>query len=106
MNFIQNIKIASYSTYKLLENLLDWSRLQTGKINPTPEMIDLSLLTLENISVLKSMADNKRIKLYSSIQYNTMAFADANMVRTILRNLMSNAIKFTRPGGEVNISST
>ncbi|HEX7410554.1 MAG TPA: PAS domain-containing sensor histidine kinase [Bacteroidales bacterium] len=106
MNFIQNIKIASDSTYKLLENLLDWSRLQTGKINPTPEMIDLSLLTLENISVLKSMADNKRIKLYSSIQYNTRAFADANMVRTILRNLMSNAIKFTRPGGEVNISST
>ena len=105
-NFIQNIKIASDSTYKLLENLLDWSRLQTGKINPTPEMIDLSLLSMENISVLKSMADNKRIKLYSSIQYNTTAFADANMVRTILRNLVSNAIKFTRSGGEVNISAT
>lgn len=106
MSFIQNIKTASDSTYKLLENLLDWSRLQTGKINPAPEMIDLSLLTMENISVLKSMSDNKRIKLYSSIKYNTRAYADANMVRTILRNLMSNAIKFTRTGGEVNISAT
>jgi PAS domain S-box-containing protein len=101
--FIHNIKIASDSTFKLLENLLDWSRLQTGKINPTPEMIDLSLLTMENISVLKSMADSKKIKLFSSIQYNTRAFADPNMVRTVLRNLVSNAIKFTYPGGDVRI---
>jgi PAS domain S-box-containing protein len=104
-NFIRNIKIASDSTYKLLENLLDWSRLQTGKINPKPELIDLSLLTLENISVLKSMADNKQIRLYSSIQFDTKVFADANMVRTILRNLISNAIKFTRIGGEVEINA-
>jgi PAS domain S-box-containing protein len=101
--FIHNIKIASDSTFKLLENLLDWSRLQTGKINPVPEMIDLSLLTVENISVLKSMADSKHIKLYSSIQYNTRVYADANMVRTVIRNLVSNAIKFTPPGGEVRI---
>lgn len=105
-NFIQNIKIASDSTYKLLENLLDWSRLQTGKINPAPEMINLSLITLENISVLKSMADNKQINLRSSLPNNTMVFADANMVRTILRNLISNAIKFTHNGGEVTISAT
>jgi PAS domain S-box-containing protein len=101
--FIHNIKTASDSTFKLLENLLDWSRLQTGKINPVPEMIDLSLLTMENISVLKSMADNKNIKLFSSIQYNTRAYADSNMVRTVLRNLISNAIKFTPRGGEVRI---
>jgi PAS domain S-box-containing protein len=104
--FIHNIKIASDSTFKLLENLLDWSRLQTGKINPIPEIIDLSLLTLENISVLKSMADSKKIKLFSSIQYNTRAYADANMVKTVLRNLVSNAIKFTHPGGEVKIQAT
>jgi PAS domain S-box-containing protein len=103
--FIHNIKIASDSTFKLLENLLDWSRLQTGKINPIPEMIDLSLLTLENISVLKSMADSKKIKLFSSIQYNTRAYADTNMVKTVLRNLVSNAIKFTHPGGEVKIQA-
>jgi len=101
--FIHNIKIASDSTFKLLENLLDWSRLQTGKIHPSPEMIDLSLLSMENISVLKSMADSKKIKLFSSIQYNTKAYADTNMVRTVLRNLVSNAIKFTRTGGEVKI---
>ncbi len=105
-NFIQNIKIASDSTYKLLENLLDWSRLQSGKINPAPEMINLSLIALENISVLKSMADKKQINLNTSIPNNTMVFADANMVRTILRNLISNAIKFTHSGGEVTISAT
>jgi PAS domain S-box-containing protein len=103
--FIHNIKNAADSTFKLLENLLDWSRLQTGKINPVPEMIDLSLLTLENISVLKSMADNKQIKLNSSIEFNTRAYADANMVHTVLRNLVSNAIKFTPPGGEVKITA-
>jgi PAS domain S-box-containing protein len=103
--FIHAIKVASDSTYKLLENLLDWSRLQTGKINPVPEIIDLSLLTMENISVMKSMADSKKIRLLSSVQYNTRAYADANMVRTIIRNLVSNAIKFTLPGGEVKITA-
>ncbi len=103
-SFIKNICDASESTFKLLQNLLEWSRTQTGTFEYIPEVIDLSIITNENISVLKSSADNKKIKIKSSIPYNSIAYADENMAKAIIRNLISNAIKFTNEGGNVDIS--
>lgn len=105
MHFIQGIFQSSEQGYKLLENLLDWSRMQTGKINWTPSEIDLCTYAFENISLLKTGAENKNISLYSDISKDTIIYADANMVTMIIRNLVSNAIKFTHEGGEVKISS-
>lgn len=103
--FIKNIWDAAESTYKLLENLLHWSRAQTGNISYKPEHVDLSIVANENITVLKPHAEGKRIKLSSNIGYTTEVFADTNMIHTVIRNLVSNAVKFTKKGGSVTISS-
>jgi len=103
--FIKNICEASESTFKLLQNLLEWSRTQTGNIDYNPEIIDISVLVNENITVLKSSANNKGIKVHSTVPYNTIAFADENMIKAVIRNLLSNAIKFTKPEGKIEITS-
>ncbi len=104
-SFIKNICDASENTFKLLQNLLEWSRTQTGTFEYVPEIIDLSIIASENISVLNSNADSKKIEIKSTIPYNTIAFADENMTKTIIRNLISNAIKFTNTNGKVTISA-
>ena len=104
-SFIKNICDASENTFKLLQNLLEWSRTQTGTFEYVPEIIDLSIIANENISVLNSNAGSKSIELESTIPYNTIAFADENMTKTIIRNLISNAIKFTNTNGKVTIAA-
>lgn len=103
--FITNIYNASESSYKLLENLLEWARLQTGKMEYRPEKIDLSNITDEITGLLDSAATAKKIKLTTSIPINTLIYADENMVKTTVRNIVSNAIKFTNTDGEITISS-
>ncbi|MCD4683257.1 MAG: tetratricopeptide repeat protein [Bacteroidales bacterium] len=103
-NFIKNICEASENTFKLLQNLLEWSRTQTGNIEYNPVLIDISVLVKENISELKSAATNKKLKIFSKIHSPTNVFADENMVKVVVRNLLSNAIKFTKPGGKVEFT--
>ncbi len=91
------------SARSLLENLLDWSRSQTGKINFSPEPLNLNSITLEVVELNAQNAVQKRIKIKSFIEQNTMVFADKNMLKTILRNLISNSIKFTNNGGEISL---
>ena len=104
--FIKNICEASEGTFKLLQNLLEWSRTQTGNIEFNPVNVYLNPLIKENISVIKSVADNKNIKISTTIPPRTKVFADENMIKTVIRNLLSNAIKFTESEGEVYISAT
>jgi len=102
---IDNIYKAADSTYKLLQNLLEWSKTQTHKLLIKPETIDLSVIAYDNISIFRSVAHNKNILLRSDIPFNSLIKADINMVNTVFRNLISNAIKFTDEGGEVVITS-
>jgi PAS domain S-box-containing protein len=104
--FINQIYISSTNSLKLLDNLLQWAKSQTGGIIAMPEHLDIANLALETIGLLKSAANNKKIKIRSDLQPGCIAFADGYMVRTILRNLVSNAIKFTYPGGEIGIKTT
>ncbi len=103
--FAHIIHQSSKLAYNLLENLLDWSRSQTGTLRFKPEKISLKKIIIENINLLESTARNKNIKIYSEVESETFAFADKNMVRTIVRNLISNAIKYTNQGGHINIQS-
>lgn len=100
--FIKNICEASESTFKLLQNLLEWSRTQTGNIDFNPQKFELIPLINENIALLKSSAENKDIIVKLGKFEKTNVFADENMVKAIMRNLLSNAIKFTEIGGKVN----
>lgn len=104
--FTQIIHQSSKLAYNLLENLLDWSRSQTGTLKFRPERICISQLIDENIELLESTARNKNIEIYSEVNGETYAYADKNMVRTIIRNLISNAIKYTNQGGHIRIQSS
>ncbi len=103
IEFIQLIKDSSTSAYSLLENLLHWARTQTNKIKFSPAEINLSEIIDENFQMLSVTAQNKKISLISPQSERKVAYADYNMVNTILRNLISNAIKFTPEGGVVSL---
>ncbi|MCV2484671.1 HAMP domain-containing histidine kinase [Flavobacterium sp. SH_e] len=89
--------------YKLLENLLDWSRVQTGMIAFNPKKLLLNALIQENIELSKNVALHKNIRILFESSDLIEAEVDQNMISTILRNLLSNAIKFTDKNGEVKI---
>lgn len=92
------------SSYALLENLLEWSRSQTGRIKVAPEKFDLKSVLDENFDLLINQASKKKIKLISELPTSMEVFADENMINTVIRNLISNAIKYTPEGGNVNVS--
>ncbi len=99
------LKNSSSNVYKLLENLLEWSRLQRGVIKFEPESVDLAYLIEQNIALLKEAANLKNIKLSNLIDKKCYIEADPTMLNTIMRNLLSNAIKFTPHNGEVKIGA-
>ncbi len=91
-------------TYELLENLLEWSRTQTGKIQFTPQLYDLHLLINEIVKIFEIYSNKKNIKIFNNIPENTITSIDINLMRTVFRNLISNAIKFTYDDGSVSIN--
>ncbi len=106
LEIVEAMSEASEYSYKLLENLLEWSRSQTGRINYTPQLFDLKNIVTETIKLLESGAINKDIILLEAVAQNSMVFADPNMITTVIRNLVSNALKYTPNGGFVNIRSS
>ena len=96
---------STVQTLRLLENLLEWANSQRGKISFNPIPIKLRELFDEEFSVLNDMARGKNIELKSSFSDNITIIADKNMIKTILRNLISNAIKFTHKNGKVEVKA-
>ncbi|MGE5681918.1 MAG: ATP-binding protein, partial [Bacillota bacterium] len=91
--------------FELLNNLLEWSRLQNNRMDFNPSIIDL-YSEIENIEFLfSSAASGKSIKIFNEVPPGTLVSADPYMLNTILRNLISNAIKFSYPRGSIFISS-
>ncbi|MCE5348186.1 MAG: PAS domain S-box protein [Bacteroidales bacterium] len=93
------------SGYAILQNLLDWSRSQTGMLKFNPERINLRKLIDENILNQELFSTNKEIELYSEVKEDIFIFADKNMINTVLRNILSNALKFTYRYGKVVVSA-
>lgn len=92
------------AAYSLLENLLYWARNQQGRMVYKPKPISLNSLIHETYALLDGVARNKSITLKTSLMEDFTIFSDKNAVKTILRNLISNAIKFTNPNGSIKIS--
>jgi len=99
--FLSLIHISIQNTYNLLDNLLLWSQSQKGIIDFKSEKTNLFLLANDSISLLNQSAEKKSISLINQIPENIFVKADRNMVSVIIRNLISNAIKFTSKGGEI-----
>lgn len=103
LKFVDVIYEQSTVTYELLENLLIWARSQTEGYQFKPQETDIGLLADNSIKPLKAIADKKHIRLVNQIPANTFVLCDKDMILIVLRNLISNAIKFTPEQGTVTI---
>lgn len=102
---ISMISRTGQSTFKLLENLLEWSRSQTGQIKFKPEKVDTETIIQNAISQAESAAKMKNISVDYTNQTEEI-FADENMIVTVLRNLINNSVKFTEEGGQIHIKTS
>ena len=105
-DFITVINQASKQLYNLLENLLQWSRSQTGSINYEPKYISIKKMINETIDALMINIENKQLKINIKVDDKTIAYVDENMITTVIRNLISNAIKFSPPKESINVRCT
>lgn len=103
--FAVDIRNSATNLYRLLNNLLEWSQIQKGSICFLPSIFNLNLLVDESIGLLTESARIKNIQVALEIPDKMEVFADANMLKTIIRNLFSNAVKFTTRGGRVRLSA-
>lgn len=100
--YINNIHTTAKNTYSLLENLLLWSQSQAGIHSFNPQNFNINLVIENNISLFTEIAKSKNIRLkFKKDQKDSIVHADINMVDTVIRNLIANAIKFTPEGGSV-----
>lgn len=98
-----NVKSSGHNLLKLLENLLHWSRMQMEHVEVTPEICVVKPLVDSVMSVISSRARVKNIEIRSHIDESAVIYADPNMISSVLQNLISNAIKFTRENGRIEI---
>lgn len=103
--FIKQVNQTAQNMANLLENLLQWARFQYGELDCHPEKIDLFILAQENIQFFVGNAEKKNINITMEIPGNTWVYADENMIKSVLRNLVNNSVKFTHPGGKIKIFS-
>ena len=101
----RSISHSSKRVHRLLENLLKWSLIQTGRIKFDPVAFNLSNLISETAELFTPTADAKNISLQTEFNHNTLVYADMNMIETAIRNIISNAIKFTNTGGRILIKT-
>ncbi len=102
---LETIKNSSQTLLNLTENLLTWANIQTGKVSPNPVDFVLHDLVQGNERLFSQSAKQKGIDLFTESDSDISLFADYNMVNTVIRNLVSNSIKFTNSGGSVSIKT-
>ena len=103
--YSKTLNEAARHLYKLLENLLEWAQMQKGSISFLPKEFNLSTIALQNIEIISQRALQKKITIINEIPDSEIVYADEKMIGTVLRNLISNAVKFTRTGGRIIVKS-
>ncbi|NLO19941.1 MAG: PAS domain-containing sensor histidine kinase [Ignavibacteria bacterium] len=99
-NGMQN---SATNLYKLIENLLQWTQLQRGRLKASIDSINLNKTVLQNIELSDNLAKEKNIAIKNEIPEDMLVLADYQMINTVIRNLISNAIKFTNQNGNIAI---
>ncbi|MGW8317405.1 MAG: ligand-binding sensor domain-containing protein, partial [Bacteroidales bacterium] len=105
MTLLRKIKQSSGLIYNLLDNLLTWSRSQKGEIDYHPENFFLSNLVGLNINLHRVPSEKKEIRLVSEVPEQLSVYGDREMISTVLRNLIGNAVKYSHPGGIIEVKS-
>src|SRR6056297_2000363 len=98
-----NLELSVTNLLTLIDNLLNWALSQQGRFPYKPQMINIKDLADEALTIYQSAAELKNIKLINNVKGDLFVFADKNMIHTVLRNLLNNAIKFTPEGGTVKV---
>jgi signal transduction histidine kinase len=104
-DFLKQIRNSSQDTFTLLEDLLKWTSTQSGKIPFKPQNLDFTEICNNVVNTFGTSAVAKNITIDNSVKDHKLVFADIDMLKTVLRNLVSNAIKFTNNGGAIRISA-
>ena len=102
---ILSLNEALHTQYKFLDDLLNWSRIQSGRMIIEPAYLNLTTELQKVLRLFESTINSKKISLAININSNQKIFADDDMLALLLRNLLSNAIKFTHTGGTVEITA-
>ena len=105
VDLLNSLSKSTSETSELLENLLFWSKNQIGEIKATYTVLNVKKLIQKTIESFKNIALQKNIFISDNTDNNQYVYADEFMLRTVLRNLVSNAIKFTPSGGTIDLSS-
>jgi signal transduction histidine kinase len=103
--FLELMNDSAGNLYELLENLLTWARSQRGNLSFNPSRIEMRSIVEQSVFQLAVQASDKNISLENAVPNGIFAKADANMLNTVVRNLISNSIKFTESGGFVRIKA-
>ncbi|MBN2892756.1 MAG: PAS domain S-box protein [Bacteroidales bacterium] len=103
INYSSALFSSAQKSFELLNNLLDWSRIQTGKLKFSPKLINISEITTNILELLTANIVNKNLIVKTAFESDLFVFADKQMIETVIRNLVSNAIKYTPVGGKINI---
>lgn len=103
--YVEFIRESSQSMLQLVNSLLDWTRIQTGRIKFEPEKTEANKIIENSINTLIGSAIQKNISIDSNVEEELQVFADKGLLLQIFNNLISNAIKFTRIGGSITISA-
>ena len=93
----------SEEVFSLLDNLLKWTKSQLGKLSVIPQKLDISGLADGVVEVMNSVAEVKHIKLIRTDHESFFVYVDIEMIKSILRNLISNAVKFSNPDSEIKV---
>ncbi|GEM_PF-1404292 len=104
VKIVKDINNAGKNLFRLLENLLNWSRITSGRAEFNPEKVDLYELVLTAIHLLKPNADAKELTIENNVKPDTYVFVDEQMIESVIENLLTNAIKFTPRGGKISIN--
>ncbi|MCP5062109.1 MAG: PAS domain S-box protein [Ignavibacteriae bacterium] len=105
IEYVSNIRDASQNTLNLVNSLLDWTRLQTGRIEITPKVVNANYLVKKTLVTLSGSAYQKGLTLTSKVDDSLYINADENILTQVFNNLVSNSIKFTPKGGSINIEA-
>ena len=101
-NYFQELRKSAEGQVELIYNLLGWAQLQTGRMTYSPQPFILSAL-IPDISLIRKMAENKGIICSIRIPNDVFVIGDSNMLATVVRNLMTNAVKYTEAGGQITL---
>jgi two-component system sensor histidine kinase/response regulator len=105
IDLIKNISSSSQKFYKLLENLLEWAKVQLKEIKPQKCRFDLDPIINDNISLYEENAKKKMIAVHNGVSSPCSVFGDRSMIDFVIRNLINNAVKFTGANGKIDIMS-